>query len=404
MQREGIRMNSYDVIVIGAGVIGSSVAYHLAKKGLDVALIEKGGVASGTSSRCDAVALICDKKPGIDTDIGFASIQLFKQLAKEFSVDFEFASRGSLYVCETDQELDIANSYVAQQAMAGYDMRMVDRHQLKQIEPYLADDLAGGIWTEVDSSMNPYKLCYAFVEEGKKYGLEVFDYHAVQNIELDELGAVHAVATDKGTFKTKRIVNCAGVWSPKIAEMVGIHIPIKPRKGMVLISEKTPFKVANQKVHEFGYMLSKFEDIQYKRNVSERVEKHNVAFTIEPTDASNFLVGGHRAFSGYGVESEIDVMRAIAERAIRFLPKLKDINCIRAYAGVRPWVEDHLPIVSEVEEVPGFFIASGHEGDGISMAPITGRMVTQLITGEPTDFDIDKLNYSRYKNRQAAVI
>lgn len=394
-------MKSFDVIVIGAGVIGSSVAYHLAKKGLEVALIEKGGVASGTSSRCDAVALICDKKPGIDTEIGYASIQLFKQLAKEFSVDFEFASRGSLYVCETDKELEIAKDYVSQQEKDGYDMRMVDKHELKQIEPYLADDLAGGIWTEVDSSMNPYKLCYAFVEEGRKYGLEVYDYHSVQSIELDEQKRVKSVVTDRGTFNTKKIVNCAGVWSPKIAEMVGVHIPIKPRKGMVLISEKTPFQIASQKVHEFGYMLSKFEDIQFKRNVSELVEKHNVAFTIEPTDAHNFLVGGHRAFAGYGVHSEIEVMRAIAERAIRFLPILKEINCIRAYAGVRPWVEDHLPIVSEVEEVPGFFIASGHEGDGISMAPITGRMVTQLITGEQTDFNIDKLNFSRYKKNQA---
>lgn len=397
-------MKSFDVVVIGAGVIGSSVAYHLAKKGLEVALIEKGGVASGTSSRCDAVALICDKKPGIDTEIGFASIQLFKQLAKEFSVDFEFSSRGSLYVCETEKELEIARDYVSQQAKDGYDMRMVDRSELQEIEPYLADDLAGGIWTEVDSSMNPYKLCYAFVEEGKKLGLKVYDYHAVQNITLDDKGRVESVVTDRGIFKTKRIVNCAGVWSPKIAEMVGIHIPIKPRKGMVLISEKTPLKVASQKVHEFGYMLSKFEDIKFKRNVSELVEKHNVAFTIEPTDANNFLVGGHRAFRGFDISSEVEVMRAIAERAIRFLPILKELNCIRAYAGVRPWVEDHLPIVSEVEEVPGFFIASGHEGDGISMSPITGRMVAQLMTGEPTDFNIDKLNFSRYKKKQAVNI
>ncbi|WP_227937647.1 NAD(P)/FAD-dependent oxidoreductase [Alkalihalobacillus deserti] len=397
-------MRSFDVIVIGAGVIGSSVAYHLAKKGLEVALIEKGGVASGTSSRCDAVALICDKKPGIDTEIGFASIQLFKQLAKEFSVDFEFASRGSLYVCETEKELEIARGYVNQQSEDGYDMRMVDRHELQQIEPYLADDLAGGIWTEVDSSMNPYKLCYAFVEEGKKLGLKVYDYHSVQDITRDIQGRVESVVTDQGTFKTKRIVNCAGVWSPKLAEMVGVHIPIKPRKGMVLISERTPLKVASQKVHEFGYMLSKFEDISFKRDVSELVEKHNVAFTIEPTDANNFLVGGHREFRGFDISSEVDVMRAIAERAIRFLPVLKDINCIRAYAGVRPWVEDHLPIVSEVEEVPGFFIASGHEGDGISMSPITGRMVAQLITGEPTDFNIDKLNFSRYKKNSAVSI
>ncbi|MCM3570207.1 FAD-binding oxidoreductase [Neobacillus mesonae] len=397
-------MRSFDVIVIGAGVIGSSVAYHLVKKGLEVALVEKGGVASGTSSRCDAVALICDKKPGIDTEIGFASIQLFKQLANEFSVDFEFSSRGSLYVCETEQELEVAREYVSQQAKDGYEMRMVDRHELQEIEPYLADDLAGGIWTEVDSTMNPYKLCYAFVEEGKKLGLQVYDYHAVQNITLDDRGRVESVVTDRGTFHTKRIVNCAGVWSPKIAEMVGVHIPIKPRKGMVLISEKTPLKVAHQKVHEFGYMLSKFEDIHFKRNVSELVEKHNVAFTIEPTDANNFLVGGHRAFRGFDIRSEIEVMRAIAERAIRFLPILKELNCIRAYAGVRPWVEDHLPIVSEVEEVPGFYIASGHEGDGISMSPITGRMVAQLITGERTDFNIDKLNFSRYKNNQAVNI
>jgi glycine/D-amino acid oxidase-like deaminating enzyme len=397
-------MRSFDVIVIGAGVIGSSVAYHLVKKGLEVALIEKGGVASGTSSRCDAVALICDKKPGIDTEIGYASIQMFKQLAKEFSVDFEFSSRGSLYVCETEKELEIAGDYVSEQAKDGYDMRMVDRNELQEIEPYLADDLAGGIWTEVDSSMNPYKLCYAFVEEGKKLGLQVYDYHAVQNITLDDKGRVESVVTDRGNFKTKRIVNCAGVRSPKIAEMVGVHIPIKPRKGMVLISEKTSLKVASQKVHEFGYMLSKFEDINFKRNVSELVEKHNVAFTIEPTDANNYLVGGHRAFRGFDIRSEIEVMRAIAERAIRFLPILKELNCIRAYAGVRPWVEDHLPIVSEVEEVPGFYMASGHEGDGISMSPITGRMVAQLITGEPTDFNIDKLNYSRYKKKQAVNI
>ncbi|MBT2734069.1 FAD-binding oxidoreductase [Bacillus sp. ISL-7] len=397
-------MRSFDVIVIGAGVIGSSVAYHLVKKGLEVALIEKGGVASGTSSRCDAVALICDKKPGIDTEIGYASIQMFKQLSKEFSVDFEFSSRGSLYVCETEKELEIARDYVSEQAKDGYDMRMVDRNELQEIEPYLADDLAGGIWTEVDSSMNPYKLCYAFVEEGKKLGLKVYDYHAVQNITLDDKGRVESVVTDRGTFKTKRIVICAGVWSPKLAEMVGVHIPIKPRKGMVLISEKTPLKVASQKVHEFGYMLSKFEDIKFKRNVSELVEKHNVAFTIEPTDANNYLVGGHRAFRGFDIRSEVEVMRAIAERAIRFLPILKELNCIRAYAGVRPWVEDHLPIVSEVEEVPGYYIASGHEGDGISMSPITGRMVAQLITGEPTDFNIDKLNFSRYKKKQAVNI
>ncbi|MEC5228720.1 NAD(P)/FAD-dependent oxidoreductase [Bacillus inaquosorum] len=390
-------MNSFDIVVIGAGIIGSSVAYYLSKEGYSVALVEKGDVANGTSSRCDAVALICDKKPGIDTAIGFKSIQLYKELAKEFSFDFEFFSRGSLYVCETDQELDIARDYVAQQVAAGYEMRMVDRQELPDIEPHLARDLKGGIWTEVDSTMNPYLVCYAFIEEAKKYGLTLFTNHEVREIVQAPDGRIESVKTDRTTIHTKRIVNCAGVWAGKIGEMVGIDIPIRPRKGLILITEKTK-KVVNQKVHEFGYMLSKFEDIHYKRNVSQLVEDHNIAFTIEPTEAHNFLVGGHRAFKGYNIRSEHDVMRGIAERAIRFFPVLKDIHCIRAYAGIRPWVVDHLPIVSEVEEVPGFYIASGHEGDGISMAPITGKMVAQLISNQETDFNIDRLNFSRYKN------
>ncbi|MCJ2147584.1 FAD-dependent oxidoreductase [Bacillus sp. B19-2] len=390
-------MNSFDIVVIGAGIIGSSVAYYLSKEGYSVALVEKGDIANGTSSRCDAVALICDKKPGIDTAIGFKSIQLYKELAKEFSFDFEFFSRGSLYVCETDQELEIARDYVAQQVAAGYEMRMVDRQELPDIEPHLAGDLMGGIWTEVDSTMNPYLVCYAFIEEAKKYGLTLFTNHEVREIVQAPDGGIESVKTDRTTIHTKQIVNCAGVWAGKIGEMVGIDIPIRPRKGLILITEKTK-KVVNQKVHEFGYMLSKFEDIQYKRSVSQLVEDNNIAFTIEPTEAHNFLVGGHRAFKGYDIRSEHDVMRGIAERAIRFLPVLKDIQCIRAYAGIRPWVVDHLPIVSEVEEVPGFYIASGHEGDGISMAPITGKMVAQLISNQETDFNIDRLNFSRYKN------
>ncbi|WP_205751109.1 NAD(P)/FAD-dependent oxidoreductase [Bacillus atrophaeus] len=390
-------MNSFDIVVIGGGIIGSSAAYYLSKEGYSVALVEKGDIANGTSSRCDAVALICDKKPGIDTAIGFKSIQLYKELAKEFSFDFEFFSRGSLYVCETDQELEIARGYVAQQVAAGYKMRMVDQQELPDIEPYLARDLKGGIWTEVDSTMNPYLVCYAFIEEAKKHGLTLFTNHEVREIVQAPDGRVESVKTDRTTIHTKRIVNCAGVWAGKIGDMVGIDIPIRPRKGLILVTEKTK-KVVSQKVHEFGYMLSKFEDIQYKRNVSNLVEDNNIAFTIEPTEANNFLVGGHRAFKGYDIRSEHAVMRGIAERATRFLPILKEIHCIRAYAGIRPWVVDHLPIVSEVEEIPGFYIASGHEGDGISMAPITGKMVTQLISNQETDFNIDRLNFSRYKN------
>lgn len=391
-------MNSFDVVVIGAGAIGTSVAYHLTKKGFDVALVEKGDIASGTSSHCDAVALICDKKPGIDTKLGYASIQVFKELAENFSYNFEFRQPGSLYVCETDQEYEVAADYVKQQQADGYAMRMVDPYEMQQMEPYLAKDLVGGIWTEPDASMSPYKLCFAFVEEAKKLGLKVFDHHAVLDFKRDEKGAIEGIVTDKGTIKTKRVVNCGGVWARELGEMVGLDIPIFPRKGTLLVSEKTE-KICHQKVHEFGYMLSKFEDINFTRNVSELVEKHNVAMNIEPTMADNFLLGGNREYKGFDVSTEIEVMRAIAERGIRFFPIMKEINMIRAYSGVRPYCVGHLPIVSEVDEVPGYYIAAGHEGDGISMSGITGRMMAQIMTGEETDFNIDQLKFSRFKGQ-----
>jgi len=390
-------LNHFDVVVIGGGIIGCSVSYHLTKAGYDVALVEKGEVASGTSSRCDAVALISDKKPGLDTEFGYKSIEMYKQLAEELSFDFDFSTRGSLYVCETDVELEIAGSYAKDQKAAGYTMDVVDNKTLLNIEPNLAKDLAGGVWTEVDSTMNPYLVCYAFIEEAQKMGLTLYKNHEVLSIKTGVNNQIEAVITDKTTIYTKKAVNCAGVWASKIGELVNINIPIQPRKGIILVTEMTD-RIVNQKVHEYGYMLSKFEDIDYIRQVSDRIEDNNIAFTIEPTTADNYLIGGHRAFDGFNSNLNMDVMQGIAERATRFIPKLQEVNCIRAYAGVRPWVVDHLPIVSDVEEVHGFYIAAGHEGDGISLAPITGRIMTQIISEEQTEFDVSQLSFSRYKN------
>lgn len=395
-------MNAFDVVVIGAGAIGTSVAYQLCTKGYSVALIDHGDIANGSSSHCDAVALICDKKPGIDTQMGAASIALYKELAEKFSYDFEFNQKGCLYVCETESEYEAASRYAKQQHDDGYEMSMVDNKTLCEMEPFLAKDLIGGIWTPGDAAMSPYKVCFAFTEEAKKLGLKVFTYCKINSIKLGEKNQVEAIDTDQGMIYCKNIVNCAGVWAPDIGNMVGIDIPIQPRKGMNLISEKTE-RIVWHKILEFGYMMSKFEDINFKRNVSPLVEEYNVAFNIEYTESDNILLGGYRGFRGFDICSEVEAMKAIAERGMRFFPCLKNINCIRSYAGVRPYVEDHLPIVSAVEEVPGFYIAAGHEGDGICLSPITGKIMAQVISGEETDFDISKLRFSRFKEKKVAT-
>lgn len=388
----------YDAIVVGAGAIGTSVAYHLCLKGLKTALVDIGDIAAGSSSHCDAVGLICDKLPGIDTKMGQESINYYEELAERFGYDFEFERKGCLYVCETEPEMKAATEYMEKQRADGYPLRMVDGKELSEMEPHIAKDLAGALYTPPSGciAVSPYKVCFAFVEEGKKLGLDTYTYCNISKILLNpKTNSIEGIDTNYGFFKTKRVVNCAGAWAPEIGRLVGITIPIEPRKGTNLVSEQTE-RLCNNKILEYGYMMSKFDSINFKRNVSPLVEEQNIAFNIEYTKANNLLIGGNRLFRGFDIRAEIETMKAICERALRFYPELADINCIRTYSGVRPFVVDHLPIVSDVDSVPGFYIAAGHEGDGICFSPFTGKQMAQIMMGEETDFDLSKLDFSRF--------
>jgi sarcosine oxidase subunit beta len=148
---------------------------------------------------------------------------------------------------------------------------------------------------------------------------------------------------------------------------------------------------------EFGYMMAKFDSEGYVRQVTPEMKKYGVALVFEPTEAKNFLVGSSRRFVGMDTSCHIDVLRALAQRAIRFFPVIKDIKIIRSYAGLRPFTPDHLPIISETE-VPGFYVAAGHEGDGIGLSLITGKLISQMICGEQTAVPIETLKLSRFKD------
>ena len=389
-------MENYDTVVIGGGVIGTSVAYYLSKKGIRVALVEKEDITSGTSSRCDGNVLIADKQPGFDTKMSYTSQLLFKELVSEIPYDFDYTQRGSIYIIESEEELSVAEEFVKKQVEDGYPMRMMDKFEIHNDEPYLAEDIVGGVEIDCDLSLNPMAFAFGLSLEAKRNGAVVFDHTSVTGIRLDKKGTVEAVETDKDVLITKCVVNCAGVWAPEIGNMVGIDIPIKPRQGQLLVAEKT-FPVGKRKIVEFGYMMAKFGDKNYRRNVNPELEDLGIAFVFEPTQANNFLIGSSRAFVGFNTHVSIEVMRGLAERAIRFFPVMKDIHIIRAYAGLRPYVDDHMPIISKVDEIPGFYIAAGHEGDGIGLSPLTGKLISQMITCEETIVPTDSLSITRFK-------
>ncbi|MEJ2219846.1 MAG: FAD-dependent oxidoreductase [Desulfobacterales bacterium] len=387
---------SADVVVIGGGVVGTAITYFLARNNIDAILVEKGAITAGTSGRGEGDVLVCDKTPGFDSRLTRLSQDLFPQIANELDYDIGWTQKGSLLAIENEAEMEAAKTLCSQMAAEGLPVRILDKYEVHEDEPYLAPDIVGGLETDCDGSLNPMALAYGLVNGAKKLGAKVLTHRAVTGIGLDANGGVERVVTAGEEIFTRRVVNAAGVWAAEIGKLVGLDIPIKPRQGQMLVAERT-FPVARRKVMEFGYMMAKFDSQGYTRQVTPEMKKYGVALVFEPTEAQNFLIGSSRRFVDMDTSCHIDVLRAMAQRAIRFFPVIKDIKVIRSYAGLRPFTPDHLPIISETE-VPGFYVAAGHEGDGIGLSLITGKLISQMICDEEPAVPIDVLKLSRFKD------
>jgi glycine/D-amino acid oxidase-like deaminating enzyme len=382
-----------EVVVIGGGIIGGAIAYYAAKAGLQVTVVERGELASGTSSRCDGNILAIDKDPGFDSQMSLKSQELVHELSQELEHSFEYRAPGSILVCETEEEMVAAEEWVRRQREAGLPFRMLDRADIRQESPFFADDLLGGLECATDSTVNPYLLTYALFEGAKKQGASVLLRTEVTDVKRNPVTGSFQIRTTRGELTAKQVVNAAGVWAPMIGSMLGIEIPIVPRKGhLIVASRQVP--VGLRKVMEFGYLISKFGG---QRNVDPETEQYGVALVFEPTESQNFLIGSSRQFVGFDTKVDLSVVRCMARRATRFYPKIGDFSVIRTYCGLRPWTADHLPIISRVDEVPGFIIAAGHEGDGISLAAITGKVVSELLMEKAeTTIPLEPLRHDRF--------
>ncbi|TDQ35445.1 NAD(P)/FAD-dependent oxidoreductase [Aureibacillus halotolerans] len=384
-----------EVAIIGGGIVGCAVAYYTSKYGSDVVVIEKGELASGTSSHCDGNILAIDKEPGFDSQMTLQSQQLVHELSEELKKEFEYRQPGSILVCEDEEEMEMAEQWVNKQVQAGLSFRLLDQADLRNETPYLATDLLGGLECASDSTVNPYLFSYALFAAAKTRGATLWKNTSVRSIAKQSQHYV--IETSNGTITADKVVNCGGVWAPKIGQMLGITIPILPRKGHILVSSRQ-VPVSPRKVMEFSYLMTKFGK---ERKVDRETEAYGAALVFEPTASQNFLLGSSREFVGFDNTVNWHAVRAIARRCIRFYPVLRDMSLLRVYFGFRPWVADHLPIISEVAAYPGYYIAAGHEGDGIGLAPITGKVIAEMIHQKTPSIEVEQLRNDRFSQREA---
>lgn len=386
-----------EVIIVGGGVIGTATAYYLSKAGVDVTLVDRGDIAGATSSACDGNVLVIDKKPGFDSRMGTISQSMYATLQDELSYDLEYRRKGSVLAVENEEQALVARDVCAKLKDAGLPMRYIEASEVHEDEPNLAPDIIGLVECASDSSVNPMAVAFGFASAARRHGAKIKPFCEVRSIVRSADGRVTGVETSEGTLSCDTVVLSLGAWTPFLAEKVGVRVPITPRKGHILVAERT-VPVGRRKVQEFGYLMAKFGGTS-KRAVEPDMETHGVAFVFEPTPHGNFLIGSSRQFAGYDTACDPRVLRLLARRAVRFYPMIRSVNIIRSYAGVRPYTPDHLPIVGPVDEVPGLYIAAGHEGDGIGLAPISGLLISEMITGKPTTIPIEPLSLSRFHDK-----
>lgn len=374
-----------DVVVIGGGVIGASIAYHLARRKVGVVLLEKGDAASGSSGACGGTIFLQTKSPGTHLQLALESSRRFDHLEQELGADFEYRRHGGMIVIEHAEELQTMAQFIAKQQNIGLDVSLLDVKQARELEPSLSPNILGAAFSAMDAQVNPMFLTFAFLKAAQDLGAKILTHTRVTGFQRT-LNCIKSVKTDRGEIHTDTVVNAGGVYAAQIGALLDLSIPIKPRRGQLVVTEASG-PLLNRCMLSARYIAAKF---------NPALAQKGGGVSIEPTVNGNFILGSTREFVGFNKKVTLEGILHIASHVGRILPCLKKLNLIRVFAGLRPYTPDGLPILGPIAGLSGFVMAAGHEGDGIALAPITGEIIAELIVDNKTSFPIEEYELNRF--------
>jgi len=394
-------VQSYDVLVIGGGIIGLSCGYYLTKQGKRVVVLESGGFADGASGACDDMILFQSKKPGINLELAFESLELYKSLVGELEDSLGFANYGGMVLIENERELEVMEEFVMQQRSYGLDVEILTKAAMRKKQPFLHDRFIASTYSSMDSQAYPFAVMHRFARKGRQLGMQVVHKSPVVGIQKDGSGDFIVTTAQNMQYRAPHVVNAAGAWAGKVADLIGLNVPMEPRRGQIIITEKIP-AIGETNLWSAKYLVTKLKPgIQI--DSTEEEKRLGLAFALTRTEGDSYLIGSTREFVGYDKRTTMEGIRAIINQAVSFIPVLKDVNFIRAIAGLRPATPDGKMVLGEHAGVPGFFTAAGHEGDGISLAPITGKLLADMVCGGRADARLEELSPNRFASNAKEV-
>jgi glycine/D-amino acid oxidase-like deaminating enzyme len=353
---------TYDVAIIGAGIVGSACAAECVHERLSVAIVEAGIVGGGATAAGMGHVVVMD-----DSEAQFAltrySQQLWDEISDELPREAEHDACGTIWIAADDEEMAEARRKEEFYSSRGVAVEILDAQALTEAEPNLRPGLVGGLLVAGDSVVYPPSAAQFFVDRATAGGAELMVGVAVEAITGE------GVRLRDGTFISAGLtVNSAGSWSPQLTS----GLDVKKRKGHLVITDRYPSFVRHQLV-ELGYLKS-----------AHTLTAESVAFNIQPRKTGQLLIGSSRQFGAEDSSVDGPIVTRMLERAVEYLPGLRRLSSLRTWTGFRAATPDKLPLIGPHAERERLYLATGHEGLGITTSLGTAKLLVDQIVNRET--------------------
>jgi len=365
-----------DVIIIGGGIIGVSIAYHLAlKKAGRIILLEKGQLGEGSTSRCVG-GIRTQFSTEINILFSLESIKTFERFEEEFGIHPEFKRIGYLFLATTEPEMGVFRENIELQRKFDIPVEMLNPDEIKARWSYLrVDDILGGTFCPRDGYAGPNEVLSGFASGAKRAGVRLYEGAEVIGISITR-GKVRGVKTRTEEISAPMVVNAGGPFASSIGEMAGVKIPVKPIRRQIFVT--APFHLTDQTIPL---------TIDFHRGWYFRQETSGLLLS-GPLDSE----------PSFNLNVDYESMAEASENAMYRVPLLERARIANGWAGLYEISPDHHAILGKVPEVEGFILANGFSGHGFQHSPAVGKVIAELMTdGRAQSIDITPLSIERFK-------
>jgi glycine/D-amino acid oxidase-like deaminating enzyme len=355
---------AFDLIIVGAGIVGAACARECACAGFKVLVLERGSIGGGTTAAGMGHLVVMD-----DSEAQFAltaySRRLWHELAPELPANVEFDPCGTLWVAADADEMAEVQRKQRRYTTGGVRVEVLDAEGVRRAEPHLRPGLRGGLRVCDDGVLYPPCAARFLLDQARQHGAELRTGAAVRQL-LPEGGVALA---DGSRLPADRSINATGPWSPALTP----GLPVRKRKGHLVVTDRYPGFVHHQIV-ELGYLKS-----------AHSATKDSVAFNVQPRKTGQVLIGSSRQFDAEDTGVDQPILNRMLQRALEYMPGLGELSATRTWTGHRAATPDKLPLIGPSRESPRVWLATGHEGLGITTALGTGRLLADLLLERPTE-------------------